>query len=105
MSHTPGPYSYNWNSVSKEWRIIGLQGYGAIAHVPNEGNAVMICAALNASSSPSHLITALGKSVERIEQLCMLVNTLSNNLGLGRKVHVDDFADVGRAALSKARGQ
>jgi hypothetical protein len=34
---------------------------------------------------------ALGKSQQHITQLCHTVNTLSNQLGLGDKVRVDDF--------------
>jgi hypothetical protein len=48
------------------------------------------------------LLTALIKSEQRIDQLCDLVNTLSNKLKLGDKVRKEHFNDLSRAAIAKA---
>ena len=44
---TPGPYSANYNAVGKAWRLIGADGYGAIAEVYREANAAMLAQGLN----------------------------------------------------------
>ena len=48
MTHTPGPYWYNYNSVSKNWRINGAEGYASIGAAYSEANAAFIVRALNA---------------------------------------------------------
>lgn len=37
---------------------------------------------------------ALARSKNRINQLCGMVNNYSNQLGLGNKVHADDWTDI-----------
>lgn len=67
-----------------------------------DANAAFIVRAVN---SHAELVGALHKAEQRIEQLCSTVNTLSNAQGLGNKVRADDFTDVIRAALSRAKGE
>ena len=67
----------------------------------DHGNAEF---AHHACNSHYELLAALEKSEQRIIQLCGTVNTLSAKLGLGQKVRADDFADVARAAIAKAKG-
>jgi hypothetical protein len=51
------------------------------------------------------LLAALVKSEQRINQLCDLVNTLSNKLKLGNKVRTEDFNDLARDAIAKAKNR
>lgn len=46
---------------------------------------------------------ALKKSIQHIEQLGAMVNNYSQQLGLGNKVHVQDYTEHAHAAL-KASG-
>ena len=81
---TPGPYAYNRDAVNKTWRIIGADGYGAIAQVFTEANAVQIAAALNKKSIARDLLEAL--QLIHIESL------------------PDDVQWYVRAAIAKATG-
>jgi hypothetical protein len=57
-------------------------------------------------ASAPELLEALKKSEQRIIQLCETVNVLSKKTGgIERKVRVEDFADVARAAIAKATGE
>jgi len=51
------------------------------------------------------LLVALVKSEQRINQLCDMVNTLSNKLKLGDKVRKEHFNDLARAAIAKAKNR
>jgi methanogenic corrinoid protein MtbC1 len=45
---------------------------------------------------------ALKADIERINQLCVMVNSYAIQLGLGKKVNADDWTDAARDALTKA---
>lgn len=60
--------------------------------------------AVRAVNSYDAMREALEKSKRRIIQLSDTANYLSNRLGLGNKVHADDFYDVIDNALALANG-
>ena len=51
------------------------------------------------------LLAALLKTEQRINELCDIVNTLSNKLNLGDKVRKEHFNDLARDAIAKARNR
>lgn len=51
------------------------------------------------ASREQALIKALKKDIDRIEQLCHTVNTLSHQLGLGQKVVAEHFTDNALQAI------
>ena len=51
------------------------------------------------------LLAALLKTEQHINQLCDIVNTLSNKLNLGDKVRKEHFNDLARDAIAKARNR
>ena len=58
-------------------------------------NAALICAA-------PEMLEALKKDCQRIKQLGDMVNSYANRLGLGKKVHVEDFMENAIKAINKA---
>ena len=56
-------------------------------------------------SDYAYILKAAEKTIPAIEQLCNMVNTYSQKLGLGRKVRAEDFTEHLRAAIAKAREQ
>lgn len=58
-------------------------------------------AALAASEAA---LLALKKDIQKIEQLCGMVNDFSRKLGLGRKVRSEDWSDTAAAAITKLEG-
>jgi len=79
----------------------GGGGMLGVSKSESEANAAFIVRACN-----NHylMLEALEASDRAIIQLCGTANTLSEKLGLGRKVRAEDFADKARAAILKAKG-
>lgn len=51
------------------------------------------------------MLAAMKAEQHEISQLCDMVNSLARQLGLGRKVHREDWGSNGRAAIAKAEGR
>lgn len=51
------------------------------------------------------LLRACKKDAEAIRHLCGMVNDFAKRLGLGNKVHAEDWDDTARAAIAKATGK
>ena len=68
------------------------------AYTRDEATAKLFCAA-------PEMLEACEKSISRMKQLCETVNTLSNKLGLGNKVRVDDFIDLLTSVIARAKGE
>jgi hypothetical protein len=108
-NHTPAPWELYSPHPSEQY-VDQISGDGEhrkpifrihhdddITQPEAEANARLIAAA------PA-LLGALVKSEQRINQLCDLVNTLSNKLGLGDKVRKEHYNDLANAAMAKAKG-
>jgi len=95
---TPGPWKYALafqNNASNYYAVTnGKWGAPAVAQCyGKEEDARLIAAA-------PELFAALEKSVQYIEQLAGMVNTLKP-----KGVHAEDFTDFARAAIAKAKGR
>lgn len=64
----------------------------------DKANARLIAAAPD-------LLAALQKDIHHIEQLAEMVNMFAEQLGLGRKVHTEDFTENARQAIARATGE
>lgn len=95
--HTPGPWSH-WGDGFGDYAVEGADS-STICHVTSRKRADICLIA----ASPD-LLRACEESAARIRSLCVTVNNLSGKLGLGKKVNAEDWDDIARAAISKARG-
>lgn len=57
----------------------------------------------NLEQAAPDLLHACVKAEEKIKQLCDMVNTYSNKLGLGNKVRVEHWLDETSAAIAKSK--
>jgi len=48
-------------------------------------------------------LMVLKESEQRIQQLCNMVNSYSNKLGLGNKVRAEDWTDVSSIVVAKLK--
>lgn len=66
IKHARGPFSYNFDAVNKEWRVIGAQGYATVCEASIEANAQRIVACLNYCEgvSTTQIESAAGLEIE-----------------------------------------
>ncbi len=87
------------NDETGKWDIFDASGW--VSAFESESIAVEFVRAVN---SHDELVKALKNSEERINQLCGMVNRFFELLGLGNKVHAEDWSYVATKALAKAEG-
>jgi hypothetical protein len=93
-------WEMEFNYATGRWEIGTPDAipYCQFAEFNNEARARLATAA-------PELLDACLSAKGRIAQLCLTVNTLSMQAGLGRKVRPEDFLDILEKAISKAEGR
>lgn len=104
-SPTPGPWLVEPINGGQTYQITSAEDrhFTVIAETPVDGTGRDKANAHLIASSPDLLATCR-KAEQHIKQLCTMVNTYSNKLGLGDKVRVEHWLDHTSAAIAKAKG-
>lgn len=56
------------------------------------------------SVTDQEVARALKQDIDRINQLCAMVNHFADKLGLGKKVNAEDWTDNAEAMLKSVKG-
>lgn len=115
MPHTPGPWEYREETCEivapnvlkypdddpqddppQCVSVVYLRG--AMGGDDNAADIRLIAAA-------PELLRACEEDAKRIRHLCAMVNDFAAKLGLGNKVHAEDWDDKARAAIARATGE